>query len=98
MSARNVLLVALDPVPADQVRTAIAERQEYGDVNVHVVAPATHIGKFQWLTGASDEARADAAELAGVERVDAAEAIREARAEAAVPRSYPQLVSAGAEA
>jgi len=36
--------------------------------------------------------------LAGVERVDAAEAIREARAEAAVPRSYPQLESAGADA
>jgi hypothetical protein len=28
-------------------------------------------------------------ELAGVERVDAAEAIRKARAESAVPRSYP---------
>ena len=33
---------------------------------------------------------ADQPPLAGVERVDAAEAIREARAEAAVPRSYPQ--------
>ena len=64
MSARNVLLVALDPVPANQVRTAIAERQEDEDVKVHVVAPATHIGRFQWLTGATDEARADAAELA----------------------------------
>jgi hypothetical protein len=40
MSARNVLLVALDPVPANQVRTAIAERQEDEDVKVHV-APAT---------------------------------------------------------
>ena len=64
MSARNVLLVALDPVPADLVRTAIAERNEYEDVNVHVVAPARHSGRFQWLTGATDEARADAAELA----------------------------------
>ena len=41
---------------------------------------------------------ADQPPLAGVERVDAAEAIREARAEAAVPRSYPQLESAGAAA
>ena len=64
MSARNVLLVALEPVPADLVRTAIAERKEREDVNVHVVAPATHVGRFQWLTGATDEARADAAELA----------------------------------
>jgi hypothetical protein len=29
-----------------------------------VVAPATHVGKFQWLTGADDEARAEAEELA----------------------------------
>ena len=64
MSARNVLLVAIEPVPPDQVRAAIAERNEYEGVNVHVVAPATHIGRFQWLTGATDEARADAAELA----------------------------------
>jgi hypothetical protein len=73
MSARNVLLVALGPVPPDEVRTAIAERNENGDVNLHVVAPATHIGRFQWLTGATDEARADAAELADhtAEAVDA---------------------------
>jgi len=36
-------------------------------------------------------------ELAGTDRIDAAEAIRKARAEAAVPRSSPQLESAGAE-
>ena len=73
MSARNVLLVALEPVPPDEVRTAIAERNEYEDVHVHVVAPAAHIGRFQWLTGATDEARADAAELADhtAEAVDA---------------------------
>jgi hypothetical protein len=61
---RNVLLVALDPVPEDDVRRAIAGRDDDGDVNVHVVAPATHIGRFQWLTGEEDEARAEAAELA----------------------------------
>ena len=76
MSARKVLLVALDRVPANQVRTAIAERQEYEDVNVHVVAPATHIGRFQWLTGATDEARADAAELAD-QTAEAVEAVVE---------------------
>jgi hypothetical protein len=37
-------------------------------------------------------------ELAGTDRIDAAEAIREARAEAAVPRSYPRAVAAGQEA
>ena len=37
-------------------------------------------------------------ELAGTDRIDAAEVIREARPEGAVPRSYPPFVSAGAEA
>ena len=73
MSPRNVLLVALDPVPEDEVRRAIAERNQGADVNVHVVAPATHMGTFQWLTGEEDEARAEAAELADstAEAVDA---------------------------
>jgi hypothetical protein len=64
MSARNVLLVALDPVPEDEVREAIAERNEGADVSVHVVAPASHVGTLEWLTGAEDDARAEAAELA----------------------------------
>jgi hypothetical protein len=64
MNQRNVLLVALDPVSADEVKTAVETRKDGGDVTVHVVAPATHVGKFQWLTGADDEARAEAAELA----------------------------------
>ena len=42
MGARNVLLVALESVPPDEVRTALAERSD--DVNVHVVAPATTLG------------------------------------------------------
>jgi hypothetical protein len=64
MNPRNVLLVALDPVPEEKIRQAIAERDDGADVNVHVVAPAAHVGKFQWLTGADDDARAEAAELA----------------------------------
>jgi hypothetical protein len=61
---KNVLLVALEPVPEEEIRHAIAERSDGEDVNVHVVAPAAHVGKFQWLTGADDDARAEAAELA----------------------------------
>jgi hypothetical protein len=64
MNQRNVLVVVLDPVSDDEIRTAVDTRKHGGDVNVHVVAPATHAGKFQWLTGADDEARAEAAELA----------------------------------
>jgi hypothetical protein len=62
MSPRNVLLVVLDDVPESQLRETLTERN--GELNVHVVAPATHVGKFEWLTGATDEARADAEELA----------------------------------
>lgn len=64
MSARNLLLVVLEPVPEQEIRDAIAERNGPHEVNVHVVAPATHLGTFQWLTGATDEARAEAEELA----------------------------------
>ena len=53
---------------------------------------------YQFRLQRTDGSPAADPPLAGVERVDAAEAIREARAEAAVPRSYPQLESAGAEA
>jgi hypothetical protein len=62
MSPRNVLLVVLDDVPEAQLREALADRN--GELSVHVVAPATHVGRFQWLTGATDEARAEAEELA----------------------------------
>jgi hypothetical protein len=60
----NLLLVALEPVPEEEIRHAIADRGDGAEVNVHVVAPAAHVGKFQWLTGADDDARAEAAELA----------------------------------
>ncbi len=65
MTARNVLLVALDPISEEQLQTAIETRKEVADVTVHVVAPAPGIGRLQWLTGAVDEARAKAEELAG---------------------------------
>jgi len=64
MSSRNVLIVALEPVPDRSVRTAIAKRKEEEGISVHVVAPASHIGTLQWLTGAEDDARAEAEELA----------------------------------
>jgi hypothetical protein len=64
MSSRNVLIVVLDPVPDDEIRAAIATREAAADVRVHVVAPAPSIGPLQWLTGAEDEARAEAEQLA----------------------------------
>jgi hypothetical protein len=64
MSSRNVLLVALDPISEEQVRSAIEARQEADDVTVRVVAPASNIGPLQWLMGDEDQARAEAEELA----------------------------------
>jgi hypothetical protein len=64
MTSRNVLVVALDPVSDEKLNAAIAARMAADEVNVHVVAPATHVGRLQWLTGAEDEARAEAEELA----------------------------------
>jgi hypothetical protein len=64
MSSRNVLLVALDPISEEQVRSAIEARQEADDVTVRVVAPASNIGPLQWLMGDEDEARADAEDRA----------------------------------
>ena len=61
MSRRNILLVVLDDLPESAIKNELAERN---DATVHVVAPATHVGKFQWLTGATDDARAEAEELA----------------------------------
>ena len=60
----DVLIVALEPVADDSVRSAIARRKADDVLSVHVVAPASHIGTLQWLTGAEDEAHAEAEELA----------------------------------
>lgn len=64
MSSRNVLVVALDPVSDEEIKTAIDARQDVAGVSVHVVAPAAGVGRLQRLTGAVDEARAEAEELA----------------------------------
>jgi hypothetical protein len=69
VSSRNVLLVVLEPVPDEQVRAAVHAHGD--DVTVHVVAPAAHSSMLQWLTGADDDARAEADELAA----EAAEAV-----------------------
>jgi nucleotide-binding universal stress UspA family protein len=64
MSSRNVLLVALDPVSEEQVRSSIERRHEGDDVHLRVVAPAANIRPLQWLMGDEDEARAEAEQLA----------------------------------
>lgn len=64
MSSRNVLILVLDPVPEAEIKKAVETRKEAEDVSVHVVAPAAGVGALQWLTGAEDEARAEAEQLA----------------------------------
>ena len=65
MTEKNVLVVALDSVADDQLRSAIEARKEGAEVRVHVVAPAASVGRLAALTGAVDKARAEAEELAG---------------------------------
>jgi hypothetical protein len=64
MATRNVLILALEPVPEEKIQKAVEARKEAEDVSVHVVAPAAGVGPLQWLTGAEDEARAEAEQLA----------------------------------
>ena len=64
MSARNVLLVALEPGSEEQIHEAIESRKQADDVNVRVVAPASTMGPLQWLMGDEDEARAEAEHVA----------------------------------
>jgi hypothetical protein len=56
---KNVLVVTT--VPADDARL----RQATGDADeVRIVAPATMVGKLDWLTNAEDDARREAAQAA----------------------------------
>jgi hypothetical protein len=64
MSSRNVLVVLFESAPAEKVQEAVQARQEFADVTVHVVAPATTTGALQWLTGDEDAAREEAEGLA----------------------------------
>jgi hypothetical protein len=61
---RNLLILALDPVPDEKIQKAVESRKDAEDVSVHVVAPAAGVGPLQWLTGAEDDARAEADRLA----------------------------------
>ena len=50
MAARNVLVVALEEAPEEEIREAVRRRAAGDDVTVHVVAPAGDVGVLQWLT------------------------------------------------
>jgi hypothetical protein len=55
MAARNVLVVTTAVAEESELRDELA-----GAERVRVVAPAAKISKLDWLTGAEDDARAEA--------------------------------------
>ena len=62
--ATNLLILALQPISDREIESAVEARKEQDEVNVHVVAPAVTAGRFEWLTGADDDARAEAEKVA----------------------------------
>ena len=60
---RRVLVVTTADSPRDRVEEAVRARAG-AEAEVHVVAPASKVSFLQLLTGAVDDARADAAERA----------------------------------
>ena len=57
---QRILVVPTAPIAASVIRARLAEIVE-GDVEIEIVAPASEIGRLDWLTNAEDDARADAA-------------------------------------
>ena len=86
MSGKRVLVVATAPVEASELRERL--RDHTGpDAEVRVVAPASNISPLKWLASDEDEARDEAAEIAGqAERAAEPEA---ARVEAEIGDSDP---------
>jgi hypothetical protein len=64
VSAKRLLVVATAPVEASELRECL--RDHTGpDAEVRVVAPASNVSPLKWLANDEDEARAEAAEIAG---------------------------------
>lgn len=63
MAGGRILVVATDAPDSTQVRERLREEIPEG-AEVRVVSPATKVSPLDWLTGAEDDARADASEVA----------------------------------
>jgi hypothetical protein len=72
VSSHRLLVVAVSPVDESALRKEVREHTGGEAAEVHIVAPAPHTSRLQRLTGAVDEARAEAE---GVAR-EAAEAVK----------------------
>ena len=71
MSSHRLLVVALSPVDEVALRREVREHAGGEAAEVHIVAPAPHTSRLQRLTGAVDEAHAEAEDVAR----EAAEAV-----------------------
>jgi hypothetical protein len=64
MSAKRLLVVATAPVEPSELRERL--RDHAGpDAEVRVVAPASNVSPLRWLANDEDDARGEAAEIAG---------------------------------
>jgi hypothetical protein len=64
MNPRRLLVVALSGVDDVALREEVREHAGDEAAEVHIVAPVAHTSRLQRLTGAVDEARAEAEDIA----------------------------------
>ena len=64
MRSHRLLVVAISPVDEVALREEVQEHAGGEAAQVHIVAPAPHTSRLQRLTGAVDEARAEAEDVA----------------------------------
>ena len=86
MTAKRLLVVATAAVEESELRESLRDRAG-PDTEVRVVAPASNISPLKWLASDEDEARDEAAEIAG--RAERAAEPEAARVEAEVGDSDP---------
>ena len=65
MTTRKVLVVATAPIAGEALRREVREHLGDDDAEVRIVAPAADLSRLEWLTSDEDEAREEAARVAG---------------------------------
>jgi hypothetical protein len=65
VGAKRLLVVATVPVEPELLRDRVREHAGSDDAEVRVVAPASDLSPLEWLATDEDEARAEAAQIAG---------------------------------
>jgi hypothetical protein len=65
VSPKRLLVVTTTPVESRLLRDRVREHAGATEAEVRVVAPASDLSPLQWLATDEDEARAEAAEIAG---------------------------------